>query len=58
MQPAVWFTDLRSRPGRSLPDKTGELLRAVGLAGKVRVGARTAVKLHFGERGDASLETI
>lgn len=58
MQPTGWFTDLRSGPGRSLPDKTGELLRAAGPAGKVRAGALTAVKLHFGERGNASLETI
>jgi hypothetical protein len=28
MQPTVWFTDLSARPGYSLIDKTGALLRA------------------------------
>ncbi|GAB4363216.1 MAG: DUF362 domain-containing protein [Deltaproteobacteria bacterium] len=54
MQSTVWFTDLSSGPGRSLLDKTGELLRAAGLAGRIRPGALTAVKLHFGERGNTS----
>ncbi|MBP2668482.1 MAG: hypothetical protein H6Q80_684 [Deltaproteobacteria bacterium] len=30
MQSPVWFTDLSARPGNSLPDKTGALLRAAG----------------------------
>jgi len=46
----VWLTDLSSRPGNGLLDKTGALLRTAGIAEKVRAGALTAVKLHFGER--------
>ncbi len=54
MQSTVWFTDLSAPPGRSLIDKTGQLLRAAGLAGKIGPGALTAVKLHFGEKGNVS----
>ncbi len=54
MQSTVWFTDLSSRPGRNLLDKTGEILRSAGIASKVRPGHLTAVKLHFGERGNTS----
>src|SRR5512138_391913 len=54
MQSTVWFTDLSSRPGKSLIDKTGRILRAAGLSGKVAKGDLTAVKLHFGEKGNAA----
>ena len=54
MQSTVWFTDLSSGPGKSLLDKTGGLLRAAGLSSRIRPGALTAVKLHFGERGNTS----
>jgi uncharacterized Fe-S center protein len=54
MESTVWHCDLSSSPGKSLLDKTGALLRAAGLAGKVRPGDLTAVKLHFGERGNTS----
>ncbi len=54
MQSTVWITDMSARPGRGLIDKTGEILRAAGLAGKIAPGDLTAVKLHFGERGNAS----
>jgi uncharacterized protein len=54
MQPTVWFSDLSSTPGRSLIDKTGHLLRTAGLCGKVAPNKLTAVKLHFGEKGNAS----
>ncbi|MBK5094491.1 MAG: DUF362 domain-containing protein [Deltaproteobacteria bacterium] len=54
MQSTVWFSDLSAPPGRSLIEKTGQLLRAAGLAGKIGPGALTAVKLHFGERGNVS----
>ncbi len=54
MQSTVWFTDLAARPGRSLIDKTGQVLRAVGLPGKIAAGDLTAVKLHFGEKGNAA----
>jgi uncharacterized Fe-S center protein len=54
MPPTVWFADLSAPPGRSLIDKTGELLRSAGLSGKIGPGDLTAVKLHFGERGNVS----
>lgn len=54
MRSTVWFTDLSAPPGRSLLDKTGGLLRTAGLADKIGPGALTAVKVHFGEAGNAS----
>ncbi len=54
MQSTVWHTDLSAPPGRSLIDKTGELMRAAGLSGRIGPGDLTAVKLHFGERGNVS----
>ena len=54
MQSTVWFTDLSARPGRGLIDKSGELLRTAGLSGRIAAGDLTAVKLHFGEKGNAS----
>ena len=54
MQSTVWFADLSARPGRSLIDKTGEILRAAGLSARIAPGDLTAVKLHFGEKGNAS----
>ena len=50
----VWLTDLSSRPGNGLLDKTGALLRAAGIAERVPAGALTAVKLHFGEKGNTA----
>ncbi len=54
MQSTVWFTDLSAPPGRSMIHKTGQLLGAAGLARRIGPGALTAVKLHFGERGNVS----
>ncbi|MGE5248441.1 MAG: DUF362 domain-containing protein [Verrucomicrobiota bacterium] len=54
MPSSVWFTDLSARPGKSLVDKTGDLLRAAGLRDRVPPGALTAVKLHFGEKGNTA----
>jgi uncharacterized protein len=54
MPSTVWFTDLSARPGNSLLDKTSALLRAAGIREKIGPGDLTAVKLHFGERGNAS----
>ena len=50
----VWLTDMSSRPGASMLDKTSALIRAAGLAETVREGALTAVKLHFGEKGNTA----
>lgn len=54
MRPTVWFTDLSTRVGNSLIDKTGALLRAAGIRGRIGRGSLTAVKLHFGEKGNAA----
>ena len=54
MQSTVWFTDLSARPGNGLIDKTGALLRAAGIRERTGRGALTAVKLHFGEKGNAA----
>ncbi len=54
MPSSVWFTDLSARFGKSLVDKTGDLLRAAGLRDRVRPGALTAIKLHFGEKGNTA----
>ena len=35
MQSTVWFTDLSARPGNSLLDKTGALLRAAGIRERI-----------------------
>jgi len=54
MQSTVWFTDLSARPGNNLIDKTGALLRAAGIRERTGKGALTAVKLHFGEKGNTA----
>jgi len=54
MQSTVWFTDLSCRPGTSLPDKVARLARAAGLGAAVKKGSLTAVKLHFGEKGNTA----
>ena len=50
----VWFTDMSSRPGASLLDKTLTLIRSAGISKAVKAGALTAVKLHFGEKGNTA----
>lgn len=54
MQSTVWFTDLSAPPGTSLLDKAGRLLRSAGLPDRIDSGDLTAVKLHFGERGNTA----
>ena len=54
MVSTVWFTDLSARPGKSLIDKAGALLRAAGIRERTGRGALTAVKLHFGEKGNTA----
>ncbi len=50
----VWITDMSARPGNGLLDKTGALLRAAGIAERIPSGSFTAVKLHFGEKGNTA----
>jgi hypothetical protein len=45
MQSTVWFADLSSRPGNSLPDKTGAHRSAAGIRERVGAGALTLESL-------------
>lgn len=51
---AVWFADLRANSRRNLFDKIEALVRKAGVPGMFRKGHLVAVKLHFGEKGNAS----
>lgn len=50
----VYFADLRSDTRRNLFDKIDSLLEAVGLSVRFKKGNLVAIKLHFGEKGNAS----
>lgn len=50
----VFFTDLRASAKQNLFDKLDELLSAVGLKARFLKGNLVAVKMHFGEKGNAS----
>jgi len=50
----VYFADLRTSPRRSLFDKIDSLLESAGAGSMFRKGHLVAVKLHFGEKGNAS----
>lgn len=54
MASTVWFTDFSAKPGNGLLDKTAALLKKGGLPDKVGRKSLTAIKLHFGERGNTS----
>jgi uncharacterized Fe-S center protein len=54
MGATVWFTDFSARHGNGLLDKTAALLDKAGIAEKVGRRSLTAVKLHFGEKGNTS----
>jgi uncharacterized Fe-S center protein len=48
----VWFTDLRTRPGHNLLDKTEALMRAAGVTDIDFKDKFVALKLHMGEPGN------
>jgi len=50
----VYFTNLRTRMGYSLLDKTRKLFEVSGFGEKIEKGDKVAVKLHFGEAGNAA----
>jgi uncharacterized Fe-S center protein len=54
MPSKVYFADLRATPRRSLMDKIDTLIQKSGLAGRMKPGGLTAVKLHFGEKGNTA----
>ncbi|MDR2844745.1 MAG: DUF362 domain-containing protein, partial [Puniceicoccales bacterium] len=50
----VFFTDMRTRPGHSLPDKLERLIKKAGIE-KIDFAKKfTAIKIHFGELGNLS----
>lgn len=50
----VYLTDLRTTPKRNLLDKVGDLLNRVKADTKIKKNDIVAVKLHFGELGNAA----
>jgi hypothetical protein len=50
----VYFTDVRTRPGRSLLEKIDSLLKRVKAERRVKKNDLTAVKVHFGEHGNCA----
>ena len=50
----VLFTNLRSRMGYNLLDKTRKLFARSGFADRIEEGDKGAVKLHFGEAGNTA----
>ena len=54
MASTVYFTDLRATFQESLTVKLGRLVETAGLAEVVGERDLTAVKLHFGEKGNTA----
>ena len=54
MASQVFFTDLRVTNGQGILDKIRALAEAAGLKQAVKKQALTAIKLHFGERGNTA----
>jgi len=50
----VYFTDFRSRPGDSLPNKLRRLMVEAGIKSIDFEGKFVAIKMHFGELGNVS----
>jgi uncharacterized protein len=48
----VYFSDMRTRQGASLPEKTRKLFQAAGLENCISENDLVAVKLHWGEIGN------
>ena len=54
MSSKVYFTNLRTKPGLSLPAKLEKLIRAAGIGSLDVKDKFVAVKIHFGEPGNMS----
>ena len=54
MPASVYFADLRAGENKNLMDKLDVLIRRVDLKGRLKPGGLTALKLHFGEKGNNS----
>ncbi len=50
----VYFTDMRTRPGRSLLNKLNGLLLRTKAQRRVKKNDLTAIKVHFGEAGNCA----
>ncbi|MFH1036354.1 MAG: DUF362 domain-containing protein [Pseudomonadota bacterium] len=50
----VYFADLRANPKRSLNDKIDSLIQALNPAQRLKAGGLTAIKIHFGEKGNTA----
>ena len=53
-KPTVYFTDLRTSPGNSLPKKLLKLVRRAGIGQIDFKDKFTAIKIHFGEPGSVA----
>ena len=54
MPSRVYFTDLRASLKRGLMDKIADLMEQVGLAESQKKNGLSAIKLHFGEKGNTA----
>ncbi len=54
MESRIYMIDLKATPRENLVEKLGRLLETAGLADAVSRRDLTAVKLHFGERGNTA----
>lgn len=54
MTSTVYFTDFKATSRENLPDKLERLLEAAGISDILSKDDLTAVKLHFGERGNVA----
>jgi uncharacterized Fe-S center protein len=50
----VYFADLRANPKRSFNDKIDSLIQALNPAERLKSGGLTAIKIHFGEKGNTA----
>ncbi|MCB2188690.1 MAG: DUF362 domain-containing protein [Deltaproteobacteria bacterium] len=54
MASKVFFADMRASLKRNFPDKIRDLIEQVGLAQRIKPGGLTAIKIHFGEKGNTA----
>ncbi len=52
MGSVVYFGDMRTKRGASLPEKVERMLKELAMFKNIRKGELVAVTLHFGERGN------
>ncbi|UCD57081.1 MAG: DUF362 domain-containing protein [Candidatus Hydrogenedentota bacterium] len=52
MSSVVYFSDMRTRKGASLPEKLERLCKELAIFKNIKKGELVAITLHFGERGN------